>query len=353
MPNPNQTTEPQIKKQHRHRSEPTTQPTSPALSPLDDYLLYGPQGLFGQGAVENQIALMRDPRMSGGEWQMMAEQVGQVQGNLHLGRIISATPQNQIQRYQLGSQELQEMRQRYDERIQTYQQYYANPKYVNQEAYFGRAIINVITEIKARLTEFEDPRWMDRVSDFLQKRWFLGVQGAPAFEAKYGTEALEEMQDTTSSEMWAEALHAAKVAESNPDSYDSNREQRSGAAHLPQDVRTAFEELKGVILTGDPVFDDDKEYATYLQTIAHDYIDLSDAMIECGCGSENDWALLIDILTDESAEGDWVTNFVAWAGDVLGMADEALEDFISLTMKRATRLSMERDKGTLICPDID
>lgn len=233
---------------------------------------------------------------------------------------------------------------RYKERIDIYREYYAKRQYREQEKYFGRAIVNVIIEIKERLGEFKNPEWIDCISDFLQKRWFIGIKGAPAFKAKYGQESVRKFQDLESSNMWQEALRAAAAAETDPTSFDTNAKQEAAIKRFPQDIQKAFKELKG----GDPVFEDDKEYATYLQTIAHDYIDLSDAMVNCGCGSGKDWALIIDILTDESAEG-----VIAWFGDVLGVADEAMENFITLTIKRAAKMSAERKKSELVCPDID
>lgn len=326
------------------------------------------EALLGQdiqtGTLREQAAQLGDERLSAEQRRDLANQIGQRQGhhylqnalkigkgqgNLHLQNVVTDSASSQVQRQSISRQELRAIRRRYEERIRLYREYYANPKYARQERYFGKAIVKVIIAIKERLTEFQNPRWIDRISDFLQKRWLLGVQGAPAFEARYGLEALRRIQDTISSDMWAQALRAASIAERDPGRFDTNAEQRAAAASFPQDIRDALEELKG----GDAVFDDDKEYATYLQTIAHDYIDLSDAMIACGCGSEQDWHLLIDILTDESAEGDWATNAAAWMGDVSGVADEAFENFITLTMKRATRLAMERNRTNLVCPDID
>lgn len=64
--------------------------TGAALSPADDYLLHGSEGIFTQGTVENQVARMNDPRLSDGDRQFMADQVGRRQGNLHLQRVIGS-----------------------------------------------------------------------------------------------------------------------------------------------------------------------------------------------------------------------------------------------------------------------
>lgn len=74
----------QTQRERAKRPEPATQPDS-----LVANLLYGPVGVFGQETIENQIALMRDPRLSEGERHLLAEQIGQVQGNLQLQRVIA------------------------------------------------------------------------------------------------------------------------------------------------------------------------------------------------------------------------------------------------------------------------
>lgn len=70
--------------------------------PVQPALLYGPNGVFGGGAVETQVARLHDPRLSMVQRQTLAAKIGRVQGNGHLAALIQRneeaegqnTPQN-------------------------------------------------------------------------------------------------------------------------------------------------------------------------------------------------------------------------------------------------------------------
>ncbi len=53
-------------------------------------LLRGPDGAFGAGTVENQAARLGDPRLTTIQRQALAVQIGQVQGNRHIQRVVGS-----------------------------------------------------------------------------------------------------------------------------------------------------------------------------------------------------------------------------------------------------------------------
>jgi hypothetical protein len=53
-------------------------------------LLWGPRGIFGAGSVENQAARLGDARLLTVQRQALAAQIGRVQGNRHLQRVVSS-----------------------------------------------------------------------------------------------------------------------------------------------------------------------------------------------------------------------------------------------------------------------
>ena len=61
-------------------------------------LLHGPNGVFGGGSVQNQAARLSDPRLQSMQRQALTSQIGRVQGNRHLQRMIGTleTTTNQV-----------------------------------------------------------------------------------------------------------------------------------------------------------------------------------------------------------------------------------------------------------------
>jgi len=55
-----------------------------------DALLKGPAGVLGGGSLENQVACLKDPRLQTVQRQALAAQVGRVQGNRHLQRVLTS-----------------------------------------------------------------------------------------------------------------------------------------------------------------------------------------------------------------------------------------------------------------------
>lgn len=77
------------------------QPANPLITQIDDgrystptALLRGPGGVLGSGAVETQIARLNDPRLSTVQRQALAAQIGRMQGNRHLGRVLQYSGNN-------------------------------------------------------------------------------------------------------------------------------------------------------------------------------------------------------------------------------------------------------------------
>jgi hypothetical protein len=53
-------------------------------------LLRGPDGVFGGGSFENQAARLGDPRVTNVQRQALAAQIGRVQGNRHLQKVVAS-----------------------------------------------------------------------------------------------------------------------------------------------------------------------------------------------------------------------------------------------------------------------
>jgi hypothetical protein len=53
-------------------------------------LLRGPDGAFGAGSFENQAARLGDPRLTIVQRQALAAEIGRVQGNKHLQRVVAS-----------------------------------------------------------------------------------------------------------------------------------------------------------------------------------------------------------------------------------------------------------------------
>ena len=94
---PKQQPDVQEKKQIRPKQQPESQVAESLAeqTPAEDYLLHGPQGVFGHGTTRNQVARLADPTLTTGDRHFMAGQIGQVQGNLHLQRVMTAARSSQ------------------------------------------------------------------------------------------------------------------------------------------------------------------------------------------------------------------------------------------------------------------
>lgn len=242
-----------------------------------------------------------------------------------------------------------EIVQRYQARALVYREYYDNPKNREQEACFGASIVNVIDAVIERIHEFDDPTWVDGISNILFHRWYIGVLGTAAYEREFGAEELKKYYDPESALVWGESLRIACVAEHNPDMFDERQEQVEATREFPEEIAAALASLnEGILLSGDWLVPDHQEYVTYLQTVVHDFIDLSDALIEVGGGTKHDWDLLIDIISANSHSG-----LLAKAAHVLGVTREALENFFTLAIRRAERLALQEGGPALDCPVID
>ncbi len=227
-----------------------------------------------------------------------------------------------------------------------YQAYYEDPRFPTQEAAFGTSAIRFIEEVSERLKHFDHPEWVAALSEVLFKRWYIGVYGSVAFEETFGENDLLRYFSPESEEVWRYSLRVASQAQEEPELYDEDSEQFIAAMELTDDVQDVFAVLKGDgVLTSDWAFDEEVQLTTYLMTIAHDYVDLADALIEHGCGTRNDWDLIVETLEDVSAEG-----FLGWLGNSLGATEAIFQRFMGQTIDRASRLSIARHGISLVCP---
>ncbi len=90
MPKQNQSVEAQPHKKNRPKVEPAVVPEQTQELAGPTTLPDGPLAAAGNGAVDEQAARLADPRFQMVQRQAMAAQIGQVQGNHHLQRVVES-----------------------------------------------------------------------------------------------------------------------------------------------------------------------------------------------------------------------------------------------------------------------